>query len=143
MASFRTIASEQLTNKTIHASRMMMSVLEQQTEFLFSYGTLQSATVQLATFGRLLDGQPDALLGYSIVMIEIEDQDFVDTSGTPHHRNLRFTGARSDIVEGTRLSLTNSELDLADSYEPSNYERIQVQLRSGATAWVYITRNSR
>src|SRR5688500_12538762 len=123
MASFRTIASEQLTNKTIHASRMMMSVLEQQTEFLFSYGTLQSATVQLATFGRLLDGQPDALLGYSIVMIEIEDQDFVDTSGTPHHRNLRLTAARSDIVKGTRLSLTTSELDLADSYEPRSEER--------------------
>ena len=122
---------------------MMMAVAEQQTESLFSYGTLQSESVQLATFGRRLDGQPDALVGYSIVMIEIEDQDFVVTSGTPHHRNLCFTGAQSDIVEGTRLSLTKSELDLADSYEPSNYERIQVQLRSGATAWVYISRNSR
>lgn len=122
---------------------MMMAVAEQQTESLFSYGTLQSETVQLAIFGRQLDGQPDALVGYSIAMIEIDDQDFVATSGTPHHRNLHFTGARSDIVEGSRLSLTKSELDLADSYEPSNYERIQVQLRSGATAWVYISRNSR
>lgn len=122
---------------------MMMAVAEQQTESLFSYGTLQSESVQLATFGRQLDGQPDALVGYSVVMIEIEDQDFVVTSGTPRHRNLRFTGVQSDIVEGTRLSLTKSELDLADSYEPSNYERIQVQLRSGATAWVYISRNSR
>ena len=122
---------------------MILNVDDQQPESLFSYGTLQSETVQLATFGRRLDGQPDALVGYSIVMIEIEDQDFVVTSGTPHHRNLRFTGAQSDIVEGTRLSLTKSELELADSYEPSNYERIQVQLRSGATAWVYISRNSR
>lgn len=122
---------------------MMMAVAEQQTDYLFSYGTLQSESVQLATFGRQLDGQPDALVGYSVVMIEIEDQDFVVTSGTPRHRNLRFTGVQSDIVEGTRLSLTKSELDLADSYEPSNYERIQVQLRSGATAWVYISRNSR
>ena len=122
---------------------MMMAVAEQQTESLFSYGTLQSESVQLATFGRQLDGQPDALVGYSVVMIEIEDQDFVVTSGTPRHRNLRFTGVQSDIVEGTRLSLTKSELDLADSYEHSNYERIQVQLRSGASAWVYISRNSR
>ena len=122
---------------------MILNVDDEQPESLFSYGTLQSETVQLATFGRRLDGEPDALVGYSIVMIEIHDQDFVVTSGTPHHRNLRFTGIESDIVEGTRLSLTKSELDLADSYEPSNYERIQVQLRSGATAWVYISRNSR
>lgn len=122
---------------------MILNVDNDQPESLFSYGTLQSESVQLATFGRRLDGQPDALVGYSIVMIEIEDQDFVVTSGTPHHRNLRFTGIHSDIVEGTRLSLTKSELDLADSYEPSNYERIQVQLRSGATAWVYISRNCR
>ena len=128
--SFRTIAYDDV-------------VAEQQTESLFSYGTLQSETVQLATFGRRLDGEPDALVGYSIAMIKIEDQDFVVTSGTPHHRNLRFTGTPSDIVEGARLSLTKAELDLADSYEPSNYERIQVQLRSGATAWVYISCNSR
>lgn len=128
--SFRTIAYDD-------------GVTERQTASLFSYGTLQSKSVQLAIFGRRLDGQPDALVGYSIVMIEIEDQDLFVTSGTPHHRNLRFTGVQSDIVEGTHLSLTKSELDLADSYEPSNYERIQVQLRSGAKAWVYINRNSR
>ena len=29
---------------------------------LFSYGTLQQAEVQLATFGRLLQGAPDALV---------------------------------------------------------------------------------
>jgi len=122
---------------------MILNVDEEQPESLFSYGTLQTETVQLATFGRRLDGQPDALPGYSLVMIEIEDQDFVATSGSAHHRNLHFTGSTSDIVEGTRLSLTESELDLADSYEPSNYERIQVRLRSGASAWVYFSRNSR
>ena len=121
----------------------MILNVDEQTESLFSYGTLQTETVQLATFGRLLDGQPDALPGYSLEMIEIEEEDFVATSGTAHHRNLRFTGISSNVVEGTRLSLTKSELDFADSYEPSNYERIQVQLRSGATAWVYISRNSR
>src|SRR5687768_9431863 len=111
---------------------MMKAVAEQQTESLFSYGTLQSETVQLAIFGRRLDGQPDALVRYRIVMIEIEDQDFVVTSGTPHHRNLRFTGVQSDIVEGTRLPLTKSELDLADSYDPPimnvfkfNWDRVQ------------------
>ncbi|MGH9961724.1 MAG: gamma-glutamylcyclotransferase, partial [Pyrinomonadaceae bacterium] len=31
---------------------------------LFSYGTLQQESVQLSTFGRLLQGQGDALLGF-------------------------------------------------------------------------------
>lgn len=114
-----------------------------QTEYLFAYGTLQSEAVQLATFHRKLDGYPDALVGYAVVSIEILDQAFVSSSGTAHHRNLQFTGLPSDIVEGTALSLTKNELALADSYEPSGYNRIQVQLRSGATAWVYIHTNSR
>jgi len=122
---------------------MIPGVDEQQTEYLFSYGTLQSEAVQLSTFGRKLEGRPDALPSYSLVMIEIEDQDFVVASGTAHHRNLRFTGHRSDIVEGTVLSLTAAELRLSDSYEPTGYERIPVQLRSGSTAWVYINSNSR
>jgi hypothetical protein len=120
-----------------------MASVEQQTERLFSYGTLQSGAVQLATFGRSLHGRPDALVAYSIVTIEIEDQDFVAASGTAYHRNLRFTGVPTDIVEGTVLSLTSYELELADSYEPAGYERIEVQLRSGSMAWVYINSNSR
>ena len=121
---------------------MILNVNDEQPESLFSYGTLQSEAVQLATFGRRLEGQRDALVGYNIVMIEIDDQDFVATSGTAHHRNLRFTGAASDVVEGTRLAITKAELDLADSYEPSGYERIEVKLRSGSTAWVYMHHNS-
>ena len=117
--------------------------MHSQTEYLFSYGTLQSEVVQLATFGRKLDGHPDALIGYTLVMIEIADHDFIKTSGTAHHRNLQFTSVPSDIVEGTALSLTAHELTLADSYEPSGYDRIQVQLRSGSTAWVYIHMDSR
>ena len=103
---------------------MILNVNDEQPEALFSYGTLRSEAVQLATFGRRLEGESDALVGYSLIMIEIEDQDFVATSGTAHHRNLRFTGGPSDFVEGTRLSLTKAELDLADSYEPFGYERI-------------------
>lgn len=36
---------------------------------LFSYGTLQQENVQRATFGRLLDGTPDALMGYVSAMV--------------------------------------------------------------------------
>lgn len=76
-------------------------------------------------------------------MIEIMDPEFVASSGTAQHRNLQFTGLPSDVVEGTALSLTKRELALADSYEPSGYNRIQVQLQSGSTAWVYIRADSR
>ena len=108
------------------------------TERLFSYGTLQTESVQLSTFGRKLDGTPDALAGYRLQMIQITDPDFVIASGAEFHRNLEFTGNTSDIVEGTVLSVTQHELEQADAYEPDGYKRVQVKLRSGTEAWVYL-----
>jgi hypothetical protein len=108
------------------------------TEYLFSYGTLQTESVQLSTFGRKLTGTPDALVGYRVQMIQIEDRDFVATSGAEYHRNLEFTGSASDVVEGTALLVTQQELAQADAYEPDGYERVQVTLRSGTQAWVYV-----
>ena len=108
-----------------------------ETERLFSYGTLQTEAVQLATFGRKLAGSPDALVGYRLRMIKIEDQDFVATSGAEYHRNLEFTGSASDLVEGTVFSVTQQELEQADAYEPDGYKRVQVRLQSGAEAWVF------
>lgn len=116
-----------------------MSLEETATEPLFSYGTLQTESVQLATFGRKLAGQPDRLVGYRLAMIEIQDQDFVATSGTAQHRNLQFTGDAADFVEGAVLLLTKQELEQADAYEPVEYKRVSVQLRSGISAWVYLS----
>jgi len=110
----------------------------QETERLFSYGTLQTESVQLSTFGRRLNGSPDALVGYRLKIIQIEDQNFVATSGAEYHRNLEFTGNASDTVEGTLLSVTPQELKQADTYEPDGYERVRVKLRSGAPAWAYV-----
>jgi len=112
--------------------------LEQKTESLFSYGTLRLEDVQLATFGRRLEGRPDVLIGYRLVKITIEDEDFVAKSGTAEHRNLQFTGNSSDFVEGTVLSVTMEELEKSDTYEPEGYERVLVQLKSGNNAWVYL-----
>jgi hypothetical protein len=109
-----------------------------ETEHLFAYGTLQQEAVQLATFGRRLEGQPDALVGYALQMIRIADADFVAASGTADHRNLQFTGKTSDVVEGTALLVTKSELEQSDAYEPAGYNRVLVQLRSGTNAWVYL-----
>ena len=115
-----------------------MTRMDHETERLFSYGTLQTETVQISTFGRRLAGNPDALVGYRLRMIKIEDQDFVATSGAEYHRNLEFTGSASDLVEGTVFSVTQQELEQADAYEPDGYKRVRAKLHSGIEAWVYL-----
>lgn len=102
-----------------------MNLDENEFEFLFAYGTLQEEAVQLATFGRKLEGRPDALPGYDVRMFQV-------------HRNLHFTGNTNDLVEGMVFTITKSELEQADAYEPASYERVLVQLRSGLKAWVYL-----
>lgn len=113
-----------------------------ETENLFTYGTLQSDVVQLANFGRKLDGQPDALPQYALRMIEIQDQDFVAKSGTSMHRTVQFTGLASDFVAGMLYSVTPDELAQSDAYEPEGYERELVQLQSGRKAWVYLNKEN-
>src|SRR6185503_8844109 len=109
-----------------------MDVKDQPSESLFSYGTLQLEEVQLATFGRTLEGHPDALPGYRLLMIKITDEDFVAKSGTADHRSLQYTGNSSDFVQGTALKVTKKELEQADEYEPEGYERVNIYLKSGA-----------
>ena len=115
-----------------------MSLEQQTTEILFTYGTLRLEDVQLATFGRKLEGKPDVLVGYRLVMITIEDEDFVTKSGTAEHRNLQFTGNASDFVEGMVFSVTRQELEQSDAYEPEGYQRVLVQSKSGLNVWVYL-----
>ena len=117
-----------------------MTLHDEETENLFSYGTLQNDSVQLAIFGRTLVGTPDTLIGYRVIMSATADQDFVRKTGAVHHRNLQFTGIESDIAEGTVLTITPKELQQADTYEPTDYERLLVQLKSGSKAWVYLNR---
>ena len=109
-----------------------------QIEHLFSYGTLQTEFVQLSTFGRKLDGNADALIGYRLRMIQITDQEFVATSGAEYHRNLEFNGDTTDVVEGTVFAVTEDELKQVDAYEPDGYERVLANLRSGTEAWIYL-----
>ena len=114
----------------------------QDSENLFSYGTLQMESLQLAAFGRKLAGQPDALIGYRVELIATKDHEFEIKSGATQHRNLRYTGDASDLVEGTVFQLTKEELKHSDAYEPWDYQRVQVQLRSGEKAWVYLNPNA-
>ena len=105
--------------------------------FLFSYGTLQQPTVQIATFGRLLDGERDELVGFEQSLLEIADPAFVAASGRSHHAIVRFTGNRDSRVSGMVFGVTERELASADAYEPDGYTRIKTTLASGKEAWVY------
>lgn len=105
---------------------------------LFSYGTLQQPEVQLANYGRLLDGEADALLGYELAPLLIEDPHVVAISGKPVHMiALRSADPTARIV-GTLLFLTEAELETTDAYEDKPYTRVETQLESGRTAFVYV-----
>jgi hypothetical protein len=107
-------------------------------QLLFSYGTLQLESVQLATFGRKLVGTADGLPGYKQSLVEIDDTSVVATSRRTHHPIVRFTGSESDVVYGTVFEVTEDELQYADAYEVRNYKRVSVTLLSGVRAWVYV-----
>lgn len=104
---------------------------------LFSYGTLQTQTVQLSIFGRTIQTTADALVGYQLSEIQVEEPKFLAHSPAVQ-RNVQYTGNTSHIVEGPVLALTKKELEQADAYEPAEYKRVSVQLRSGLNAWVYL-----
>lgn len=107
-------------------------------ECLFTYGTLQLPDVQLDTFGRLLDGEDDALPGYRLEWIDVGDERVAQLSGLDTHPILRRTDDPRDRVFGRVLRLTADELDAADEYEVSLYRRASVSLASGLRAWVYV-----
>ena len=111
---------------------------EQRTVLLFSYGTLQQPEVQLSSFGRLLEGEADALPGYRQSLHEIRDPDVVRTSGKRFHPIVEASGHDSDEVAGAVYTITTAELAAADAYEVSDYKRVRVRLRSGRDAWVYV-----
>jgi len=107
------------------------------TERLFSYGTLQTKPVQLSIFGRELEGKPDALVGYRLQSVQVQDPNFLAHSDATQ-RNIQYTGNTSDVIEGSVLTLTQKEIQQSDAYEPVEYKRVQVRLRSGLDAWVYL-----
>lgn len=109
---------------------------------LFSYGTLQYENVQMSTFGRKLNGNPDILLGYRLTMVEITDRHVLATSGETHHPIITFTGDVTDQVPGYVFEVTTDEMEKADSYEVSDYKRVNRQLASGLMAWVYVRKDS-
>jgi gamma-glutamylcyclotransferase (GGCT)/AIG2-like uncharacterized protein YtfP len=97
---------------------------------LFSYGTLQEAEIQRATFGRELRGRPDELPCYEACFVR----------WGPHvYNNVRFNGRDDSRIEGTLFDVTDDELAGSDAYErEAAYERVEATLASGCLAWVYM-----
>ena len=108
------------------------------TELLFSYGTLRQPEVQRATFGREIDGRPDAIVGYDLDYVTITDPHVIATSGSDRHPILKPTDRPGAAVEGTVFAISEEDLAAADEYEVDDYVRIAVPLRSGPRAWVYV-----
>jgi gamma-glutamylcyclotransferase (GGCT)/AIG2-like uncharacterized protein YtfP len=104
---------------------------------LFSYGSLQQKNVQMATFGRLLQGQADELVGFEQSSITLDDPQVVAISGKSQHVIVKFNGSEDSRVAGTVFEITDEELLRADQYECAPYERVAAMLASGKHAWVY------
>jgi hypothetical protein len=105
---------------------------------LFAYGTLQQNQVQLSTFGRVLAGTPDELVGFIIAEVKIGSKSVVSSSGKEYHPIAKFTGSLKNRVPGTVFEITENELRQSDQYEVDNYQRRQTTLASGKNAWVYV-----
>ena len=108
------------------------------TECLFSYGTLQLESVQRELFGRVLTGERDSLPQFETALLLIQDPAEAASLGKTHHAIAKFTGNITDEIAGTSLLVTQEELLKADAYEPPEYKRVSVVLRSGTHAWVYV-----
>lgn len=104
---------------------------------LFSYGTLQQESVQIASFGRALKGVPDALLGFRREMVEITDAGVFCLSGERFHPIL-VPGEAGDEIPGMVFEVTEADLSRADAYEVADYKRIRARLKSGLDAFVYV-----
>jgi len=107
-------------------------------ELLFSYGTLQLEKVQMESFGRILKGTKDAILGYKLSTVEITDKDVLESSGQQFHPVAIPSGNTGDKVDGVVFEITKEELAKADEYEVDDYVRVEVTLDSGKKAWVYV-----
>lgn|SRR5690242_13140424 len=111
--------------------------MNDQTERLFSYGTLQQESVQLANFHRRLKGRPDVLTGWRLSTVEIRDPTVLAQSGLAVHKIL-VPGSPSNEVDGVVFEISPEELEAADGYETEAYKRVKVKLKSGVEAWVYV-----
>lgn len=107
-------------------------------QYLFSYGTLQLEQVQRSSFGRLLKGIPDILIGYELKQVRITDPEVLATSDQEFHPIAIYTGKEEHQIKGVIFEITTEELLQADQYEVADYQRKKAIFLSGKQAWVYV-----
>ncbi|GGF11780.1 gamma-glutamylcyclotransferase family protein [Flavobacterium limi] len=102
-------------------------------EQIFSYGTLQSKEIQMQVFNKLLIGTPDQLAGYKLKDLQIEEEFGIEDYfvATPSENP-------SDVVDGIVYSISSADLAKADQFESNAYKRVEITLKSGTVAWIYI-----
>jgi len=107
---------------------------------IFSYGSLQHEDVQLAVYGRIVRGEPDSLVGWTLTCIEVPRSHKAASSGATHYANVERSTQSANAVAGTLLELTDAELEASDGYErDADYVRVLNTLASGRSAWVYVS----
>ena len=65
---------------------------------LFSYGTLQQPAVQMSTFGRLLQGHPDELIGFERAVQPLDDPKFAATNAEQMMDKGTFPRSMPDVL---------------------------------------------
>lgn len=111
-----------------------------KSHLLFSYGTLQLESVQLANYGRLLKGSKDKLAGYKIERLRITDATVLKKSNADDHPIAVKSNNRTDMIEGMIFEITEQELLETDKYEVSDYQRVLETFEYGRKAWVYVAK---
>ena len=105
--------------------------------YLFSYGTLQKEQVQIETFGRILTGHQDVLVGYELKMVEITDDEVLRKSKERFHPIIEYSGNGYDKVQGVLFEVTEQEIINADEYEVDDYKRVEVTFQSSKKGFLY------
>ena len=77
-------------------------------------------------------------MGFRLETLRITDPAVIATSGRDEHPILIAVDDEAAQIEGTVFELTGEQLAAADAYEVDDYTRIEVPLRSGGSAWVYV-----
>ena len=66
----------------------------------------------------------------------------IESSGTENHPILKYTGNKSDFVEGTLFEISAEELIQADNYEVDDYKRAELIFESKQTGFAYVKNES-
>jgi hypothetical protein len=68
----------------------------------------------------------------------ITDPHLIETSGSARDPTLKPSTDPDAAVDGTVFAISATELAAANDYEVDDHRRIEVPLRSGEHAWVYV-----